>query len=156
MRPIYPEYVINPAEVSGTRINDEGLFRDLSSRTRKALRMIRLIREIKAGELLVEKGHIPSSVSILCEGRAVLVSDTQNSENVLVRYADPHEVFGITEMFAEVGYTYSVRAVSTCQVERIERDDFDKFLRNEEVPRSRLIRILGIGLQLRQRRARDQ
>ena len=137
-------------------MNDEGLFRDLSSSAQGALQKIRKTREVRAGEMLVEKGEIPSSVSILCEGRAVLVSDTPKNENVLVRYADPHEVFGITEMFAEAGYSYSVRAVSTCKVERIERDDFDEFLRKEEVPRSRLIRILGIGLQLRQRRARDQ
>lgn len=97
---------------------------------------------------------MPNTISVLANGEAELIAGPQVCP-LFRKPAVGHEIFGLPEAFGGCCFAYGLYALSDCEIHSIPLKDFDEFLRSEEIPRTRLIRILGLAVQMRQRLLRS-
>lgn len=146
---IIPASLHTHSDQIGIRLTGDALFRGLSSSARRTLAAITHTRDAAIGELIFSEGDVPSDLKILVEGHAVLVIGNSSADSACIRKAADGEIFGVTETLGRSPYQYSLKALTDCRIETISREDFENFLSKEKLPRSRLIRILGIAVQMR-------
>jgi len=131
----------------GNAFSADLLFCDLSPRTGQFLTAIKQKKLFKKDEIVFANRQMPCCVYFLREGKAELSTNLTPPENNLVRAVEPNEILGLTEAIGGLPYETSVKTLTPCLFECIERADFIGFLQTEPEVCFRLLHLLGTNLQ---------
>ena len=118
------------------------LFCCLSPESENSLLALKREKQFKKNETILANGKKPCCVYMLLEGDVRLFSNV----GAAVHRFQPNEIFGLTEAVANLPYEISVKAVSTCRVEYIRRDDFLRFLHDNPETCFHLLEMLGANI----------
>ncbi len=125
----------------------ERLFCDLSLQTGQFLTAIKQKKRFKKAETVFANGEMPCCIYFLREGNAELSTNITPPEKNLVRLVEPNEILGLTEAITDLPYETSLKTISPCLFECVERGDLVRFLQTEPEVCFRLLQLLGTNLQ---------
>lgn len=133
----------------GQAFLSDSLFCALTAQSRASLDRIKHHRRFKKGSRILEIGQTPGGIFLLRAGRARYMFKPQGDGEgeMFIRFAEPDEILGLTEMLAGRGCEVSLETLSSCDGDFIEREDFIRFLLAEPDVCFRLLRQLGLNLQ---------
>lgn len=119
------------------------LFEDLSKKALDSLARIKRQTQFEEGAFIFAKGEKPQGIYILKRGQAQMFFNNFRQ----AREIAPDEILGLTGMIAELPCEMSVKTISPCLFDYIEREDFINFLKAESEVGFRLVKTLGTNLQ---------
>jgi CRP-like cAMP-binding protein len=128
----------------GHAFNAASLYDGLTARVERVLSSLKRPRPYEAGSEIFSVDDRPQGVFTLISGRAHLFKFNENHEEILVRQAEPGEVFGVTELLSDSPFEAGLRAVSTCKVEFVTENDYLKALSTEPELCFQLLRQLSL------------
>lgn len=94
----------------------EPSFRDLQSR--------RVVYPYPRGTTIFLEGQVPHGVYLLCSGRVKLSTYSEQGKAIILRFADPGELLGLSAAIAGSPHEKTARAVENCTISFIKTKDF--------------------------------
>jgi CRP-like cAMP-binding protein len=140
---MFPEYKTKIECLFCKPITADKLFEDLPAEALESLARIKRKTQIEEGAFIFTKDKTPQGIYILREGQAQMLFNNKRP----ARHTERNEILGLTGMISELPCEISVRAVSPCDFDYIEREDFINFLKAESEVSFRLVKTLGANLQ---------
>jgi CRP-like cAMP-binding protein len=119
------------------------LFGGLSENVQNALPTITKTRRFSKGESIFESGEMPEGILRIVEGEARLSYSGGPVGETVTRPFEPGEIWGVTELLAEVPLDVSLRSLTETVVEIIPAADFIQFVEKENELCFRLLRLLS-------------
>ncbi|MEZ5427083.1 MAG: cyclic nucleotide-binding domain-containing protein [Pyrinomonadaceae bacterium] len=136
-------------EIQGHFLGDpfsaEILFRDLSPNARQSLSAITSIRRIPEQHRIIKEGREPD-IHVLIEGKADIIIFNRLNDRKIRRKAQKNEIIGLTETIAGQPFRLTVRTLTPCRFEFIEKADFNRFLEDHPEVCFRVLKLLGWNL----------
>ena len=107
----------------------EHIFCDLSGAALQTFETMRYLIEYPKGALLFVEGQAPRGIFVLCKGRIKLSICASDGKTLILRFAEPGEVLGLSANVSGTPYELTAETVDPCQVNFVKRDDFQRLLR---------------------------
>jgi CRP-like cAMP-binding protein len=123
------------------------LFCDLSPESLKSLNKIKETKQFRKGFRFFSGEEMPHCIYILREGKVQLLLNDKSKDLQLARLIEPNEIFGLTEIIADLPYEMNAETITLCTCECFEREDFIRFLFSEPEVCFRLVKLLSLNLQ---------
>jgi CRP-like cAMP-binding protein len=130
----------------GNAFSADRLFCGLSPKPQQLLTAIKQKKRFKKEATVFASGELPRCIYFLLEGKAQMFTKIASPEKNLVRSIMPPEILGLTEAITNLPYETSLKTVTPCLFECIERGDFIRFLQNEPEACFRLLQMLGTNI----------
>jgi len=109
-------------------VRDSGFFCGISQSSLTALDEIKYTTSYPKGALLFVEGQTPRGVYILCEGQAKLLTTSRDGRTLMLKIAQPGDVFGLNSVMTGKPYELTVEILQPSQLAFIGREDFLRFL----------------------------
>jgi CRP/FNR family transcriptional regulator, cyclic AMP receptor protein len=107
---------------------NSGFFCEISQASLTALDEIKYTTSYPKGALLFVEGQTPRGVYILCEGQAKLLTTNRDGRTLMLKIAQPGDVFGLNSVMTGKPYELTVEILQPSQLVFIGREDFLRFL----------------------------
>ena len=101
---------------------------DLSKETIGALETMKFMGAYPKGATLFVEGENPRGVFILCSGGAKLTTSSSEGKTLIMKIAEPGEIFGVSAVILDKPYEVSAETTQPSQVNFVNRDDFLRLL----------------------------
>lgn len=115
-----------------------GLFCHLPNHALLELMNAREGRVYPRNALIFQQGQAAKGVFVLCSGKARLSATTPEGETTVLREAGPGEILGVSAMLGGSPYKTTAEVLEQCQLNFIEKNEFLKLLRENDVIGSRV------------------
>lgn len=125
----------------------DNLFSALMHESIESFDKIKKIKRFAKGDCFFSRGDAPCSIYVLRAGRAQMLLNYKLKNIQIARLIEPNEIFGLTEMIANLPHETDARTITACTCECIGREDFIRFLHDEPEVSFRLLQLLGLNLQ---------
>ena len=113
---------------SDCKLRDHGYFCDLPEELLKAFESIKYSTVFPKGAMLFMEGQSPRGIFMICAGRVKLSSCSSEGKSLITRIAEPGELLGLSSTISNKPYMVTAETLVPCQVNFIRRDDFLRFL----------------------------
>ena len=107
----------------------EHIFCDLSGAALQTFETMRYLIEYPKGALLFVEGQAARGIFVLCKGRIKLSICAPDGKTLILRFAEPGEVLGLSANVSGTPYELTAETVDPCQVNFVKREDFQRLLR---------------------------
>ncbi|HEV2991080.1 MAG TPA: Crp/Fnr family transcriptional regulator [Candidatus Angelobacter sp.] len=104
------------------------LFCNLPKEALDALQNMKATSVYPKGALLCLEGRAPRGAFILCTRRAKLSTTSADGKTIILRFAEPGEVLGLTAVVSNTPYEATVETLEPSQANFISQQDFLRFL----------------------------
>jgi len=132
-----------PEEFFSSAFLADELFCDLARDAEDSLRAAKEDKQFAAHATIFAAGELPRGIYVLTEGDAEILYNGGKP----VHRIRQNEILGLTEAIADLPYRTSVKTLSPCRFERIDRDAFLAFLQTQPKVCFRLLQMLGANLR---------
>jgi CRP/FNR family transcriptional regulator len=95
------------------------------------------------GSILFVEGQMPRGVYILCRGRAKLSMVSTEGKTLILRISEPGDILGLSSCLLSQPYQATVETLSPCQLNFIRREDFLRYIRNNNDAMFRVAEFLS-------------
>jgi len=109
--------------VECTRRSPES-FCNLTEPSLRDLQSVRILYPYARGATIFLEGQPSRGVYLLCSGRVKLSTYSEQGKAIILRFADPGELLGLSSVIAETNHEKTARAVENCSVSFIKKKDF--------------------------------
>lgn len=113
----YDKYIMFSSPKIDAYLFGCALFRNLSEGEQQEVARLGWRRKVAADEFFYRQGDPAGAFYVLLEGRAKLTKVTLDGHQILARFLDPGECFGVVAAQQEAEYPLSVQAVESCVAE---------------------------------------
>jgi len=103
-------------------------FCGLDSPALKDFDVIKTLAVYPSNALLFIEKENPRGVFVLCEGQVKLSMASRDGRTLVLRFAKPGEVLGLTAVVAGIPYEVTAEALTASQLAFVRKNDFLKFL----------------------------
>jgi CRP/FNR family transcriptional regulator len=110
------------------KLRDHGYFCDLPEDLLKGFESLKYSTIFPKGVMLFMEGQSPRGVFMLCAGRVKLSSTSSEGKTLITRIAEPGEMLGLSATISNKPYALTAETLAPCQVNFVRRDDFLRFL----------------------------
>jgi len=86
---------------------------------------------LPAGGILFAEGHAPCSVSVVCAGRVKLTRSSRDGKTLLVKFARPVDVLGLSAALSNVPYEVTAQAIEHTQIATFDQKNFLHFIQHQ-------------------------
>jgi len=114
-------------------IEDSGIFSTISSEDKKIIEQNTNSIKYKKGETICKQGAFATHILFLTEGIAKTYLEGANDKNLIVDILKPNELIGLSSLYEEKLYHYSVASITKAEVCFVEKTAFlDVLKRNPD------------------------
>ena len=113
---------------SDCKLRDHGYFCDLPEDLLKAFEALKYSTVFPKGAMLFMEGQSPRGIFMICAGRVKLSSCSSEGRSLITRIAEPGELLGLSATISNKPYMVTAETLAPCQVNFIRREDFLRFL----------------------------
>ena len=114
-------------------LRNGNFFCDMPAEPLKALEAIKYATMFPKGAILFFEGQAPRGVFMLCSGRVKLSTCSSDGKVLITRIAEAGEMLGLSSTISEKPYMVTAETLVPCQVNYIKREDFLRFLSENNV-----------------------
>jgi CRP/FNR family transcriptional regulator, cyclic AMP receptor protein len=82
------------------------------------------------GSILFAEGHVPSSVSVVCDGRVKLTRSSRDGKTLLVKIARSGDVLGLSAVLSKTAYEVTAQAIEHTRIATFAQEDFLDFIQH--------------------------
>jgi CRP/FNR family transcriptional regulator, cyclic AMP receptor protein len=111
------------------QMRPERLFCDLFTEALQAFEAIKCATAYPKGAVLFVEGQMPRGIFVLCQGRVKMSACAGDGKVLIVRFAEPGEVLGLSATLSGKAYELTAETVESCQVNFVEWNNYLRFLR---------------------------
>jgi len=111
------------------KLRADKIFCNLAPHTVQALEAIKYTTAYPKGAVLFVEGQAPRGVFILCRGRVKLSICSSDGKTLILKIAEAGEVLGLSASVSGKPYELTAETLDPCQVNFVKREDFLRFLR---------------------------
>jgi CRP/FNR family cyclic AMP-dependent transcriptional regulator len=126
-----------------SKLSVKQLLKGLSPETVQTFESAKQTRSLPKNALIFAEGDKPEAVYLLREGRARLILDLGRKREQVVRIAEPKEVLGLSATIANEPYEVSIKTMTPCRVDFIDRQKFLSLLHEQPEVCFRVVQLLG-------------
>lgn len=94
--------------------------------------------------LILEEGQKPANVLLLLEGRAKLSLNSIDGRRLIIGFASPGEILGLTDVVSGLPYEITAEAQFPCMISSLPRQSFLDFLLRSPVARQNVTRQMSL------------
>ena len=127
MRTPYGLDIIESCLSCKTRV--EHIFCDLSGAALQTFETMKYPTSILRVPCCLSKARLPRGIFVLCKGRIKLSICASDGKTLILRFAEPGEVLGLSAIVSGTPYELTAETVDPCQVNFVKREDFQRLLR---------------------------
>ena len=114
------------------KVRTEHIFCDLPTAALQAFESIKYATAYPAGAVLLLEGQAPRGVYVICKGRMKLSIRAVDGKTLILKIADAGEVLGLSASITGKPYELTAETVEPCQITFVKREDFLRFLKENE------------------------
>jgi CRP/FNR family cyclic AMP-dependent transcriptional regulator len=111
------------------KIRAEHVFCDLPTTALQAFESIKFATAFPAGSVLFVEGQAPRGIFVICQGRVKLSFCSTDGRTLILTIAEVGEVLGLSASVSGKPYELTAETVDPCQITFVKREDFLRFLR---------------------------
>ena len=123
------------------------LFCNLTPKSLEYLTRIKHKKQFPKGATVISEGAPPTDICVLLKGQARIVFNTKLQNGIVNRFAEPNEIFGLTETISNSPFEISIETITPCLFETISGGDFLRFLHKDSRVCFRLVQLIGFNLE---------
>jgi len=105
------------------------LFRNISDSGQKRVREAGWLRQVAADDYFYQQGDPATAFCVLLEGRAKLTKVTMDGHQILARFLEPGDCFGVVAVQPGAPYPLSVQAVDACSAVAWDTETLQELLK---------------------------
>lgn len=98
------------------------------------------------GAVIFFEGDMPRGIYCLCSGRVKLLRSSEDGKATIVRIADPGDILGAVPILANKPHDVTAEALEPCLLKHMAKDDFLRFLKENNAISLRLAEKLSCEL----------
>jgi CRP/FNR family transcriptional regulator, cyclic AMP receptor protein len=125
------------------RLRGQNYYCNLADASLQALVAISYPSVYPEGSILFVEGQMPRGVNILCRGRAKLSMVSTEGKTLILRISEPGDILGLSSCLLSQPYQATVETLSPCQLNFIRREDFLRYIRNNNDAMFRVAEFLS-------------
>jgi CRP/FNR family transcriptional regulator len=110
------------------KLRDYKYFCDLPGALLQTFASLKYSTIYPKGAMLFAEGQAARGVFMLCAGRVKLSSCSSEGKSLITRIAGPGELLGLSSTISGKPYIVTAETLSPCQINFIKRDDYLRFL----------------------------
>ena len=110
-------------------VRHDRLFCDIPDAAIKHLDAIKGTAFYPKGAFLCLEGQMPRGIFVLCNGRAKITASNADGKTIILGFASPGEVLGLSAVVSEKPYEITVETMEATQANFIARSDFLEFMK---------------------------
>lgn len=110
------------------KLRDYKYFCDLPGEFLQTFEALKYSTVYPKGALLFAQGQSARGVFMLCAGEVKLWTSSSNGKSLITRIARPGELLGLSSAISGKPYLVTAETLSTCQINFIKREDFLRFV----------------------------
>jgi CRP/FNR family transcriptional regulator len=124
-------------------MRSEQVFCGLPEKALRAFESMKIAVTYPKGTLLHAEGEDPRGVFIICKGRVKLFVSSSDGKVLILRVVEPGEVLGLSSAISGKPYAFSAEAIDSCEANFVDREDFLRFLQQNDDARFRVLEQLS-------------
>lgn len=124
-------------------ISADELFSGLTPRQQKELALIMVRVQFLPKTLVFASGEMPLRIYVHRSGRAILFHDKSLKNVISACPVESDRIYGIVEALLENPFENSIKTLSRCEFDGINRDDFLRFMSDRPLFCFRLVEMLS-------------
>jgi len=128
-------------------LRNESFFCSLPAAVLQEFEKLKVSMLFRKGTLLFSEGEKPGGIHMLCQGEVRLSTTLRDGRSVVLKFAQPGEILGLSSCISALSYDLTAKADTTCQANFVKRQDFLRFLREHGEACLRAAECLGAQLQ---------
>jgi CRP/FNR family transcriptional regulator len=121
----------------------EHVFCDLPKATLQAFESITFVTSYPKGSVLFLEGQAPRGIYVVCKGRVKLSFCCTEGKTLILKIAEAGEVLGLSASVSGAPYELTAETTGPCQITFVKREDFLRFLRENNEACFRVTEQLG-------------
>lgn len=111
------------------KVRTERTFCDLPATALQAFEAIKFSTAYPKGSVLFVEGQAPRGVYIICKGRVKQSMCSKDGKTLILKIAGVGEVLGLSASVCGKPYELTAETLGTCQITFVKREDFLRFLK---------------------------
>jgi CRP/FNR family cyclic AMP-dependent transcriptional regulator len=116
---------------------------DLPTTALQAFEAIKFATAFPTGSVLFIEGQAPRGIFVICKGRVKLSFSSTEGKSLILRIAEVGEVLGLSSSIGGKPYELTAETIDPCQITFAKREDFLRFLRENNEACFRVTEQLG-------------
>lgn len=125
------------------KIRAEHIFCDLPTTALQAFESIKYATAYPKGSVLFVEGQTPRGIFVICKGRVKLSFGSTDGKTLILKLTEVGEVLGLSASICGKPYELTAETLDPCQITFVKRDDFLRFLKENNEACLRVAEQLG-------------